>query len=180
MPNEDVGEVLGRYEMSRYPPALFDDAGLPLSPKKAELAQYLLRENYGAAPPSNAASVLDGGLILHHAKWESGVTYREVINMYLSVIQRYHDPVVVFDGYSSSPGTKDPARMKRSVCKFPCATFRCTEDTLTSIPCEQFLRNSENKAQLIGMLTQRLNENGIHTEQAVEDADVTIAKTAYQ
>lgn len=87
---------------------------------------------------------------------------------------------VVFDGYANSANsTKSQEQRRRYRLR------RSTEINLiwnTSIPVKQedFLSNPTNKSQFISLLQIKLQENGIQTLQATDDADVLIVKTAVE
>ena len=58
--------------------------------------------------------VIDGGALIHKLPWQRGNTYNEIVKMYVQYVTRkYKQATVVFDGYSSSPSTKDSVHLRR-------------------------------------------------------------------
>lgn len=60
--------------------------------------------------------MLDGGALLQRIPWPRGVSYNNIYDLYLKyVTQKYGSrSVIVFDGYSEMPSTKDMAHIRRS------------------------------------------------------------------
>ena len=57
----------------------------------------------------------DGSALLHHLPWPRGSTYDGVCQMYVNhVKQRYGTAVIVFDGYTNEPSTKDATHLRRT------------------------------------------------------------------
>ena len=61
-------------------------------------------------PSKDVRYALDGG-----APWPRGSTYHGVCQMYVNhVKQRYGTAVIVFDGYTNEPSTKDATHLRRT------------------------------------------------------------------
>ena len=60
-----------------------------------------------------ALYVLDGGAFLHRILWNRGMTYGEITQQY-TCMSHYKNAVIVFDGYSEGPPTKDMTHARRS------------------------------------------------------------------
>ena len=50
-----------------------------------------------------------GGALLQHIPWPRGVSYDNIYDLYVKFVTHKYGPssVVVFDGYSEMPSTKD-------------------------------------------------------------------------
>ena len=63
--------------------------------------------------------VLDGGSLVHKAKWCKGDTFINIFNSYINyVTKKYGYGAVVFDGYPEVPTTKDATHIRRKAKKF--------------------------------------------------------------
>ena len=118
--------------------------------------------------------LIDGGWLLHQITSFAGCeTYRDVANLYLKLLlPRYKDRhvVVVFDGYRRS--TKDHEHQRR--CHNYCADISIKGSTVCSIPMKRLLANSNNKLELIKLLSNIFTEKGIEVHAADDDADTVI------
>ena len=85
--------------------------------------------------------------------------------------------MVVFDGYSDAPSTKDSAHLRQSVGKVGVVVHFSPNMTLQTKK-EEFLSNKENKQRFIAMLSKRLEQMGCEVQMARGDADVLIVQTA--
>ena len=94
------------------------------------------------------------------------------------VIRKYGRAIVVFDGYSDKPSTKDCAYMRRSGGTIG-VTVHFTSSMALHTKKEEFLSNKHNKQRLIALLSQRLEQAGCEIHQARGDADVLIVQTAF-
>ncbi len=103
--------LLFKYELSSYPTSLFKSTGVMLAAQKHTLAEALIGEQGNISPTvteDDILYVLDGGALLHRLPWKVGQTYNDILHMYtLYVTKKYTPCVVVFDGYSDGPSTKD-------------------------------------------------------------------------
>ena len=96
------------YELSPYPPSLFEAKDCLRKTDKAQLVEAI--RNY-VTPTSDDAVletipvtdhyVLDGGSLLHRLKWTEGSTYSSIADAYAKfTLDLYVHATVVFDGYS--------------------------------------------------------------------------------
>jgi len=117
---------------------------------------------------------------LQRIPWPPGFSFASLCKIYVEYINRKyagHDPIVVFDGYSSDSSTKDISHVRRSKGAIG-PKLKFTEDTSCRSKKELFLANSENKQCFINMLSVKLNESNSKTIHATGDADFLIVKTA--
>ena len=107
-----------KFEMCSYPPALFDSSLLPRKANKPVLADAIwtrTKNEQTTKPTGKVHYVLDGGALLHRIPWPRGLTYTEILSLYVQhVTQRYNQATVVFDGYEEGPSTKDCVHQRRS------------------------------------------------------------------
>ena len=87
------------------------------------------------------------------------------------------EALVVFDGYSDEPSTKDTAHIRRKMGTVG-KTVKFASDKTLDMKKDMFLANSSNKQRLINMMSEKMNASGIKTCQALGDADVLIITTA--
>ena len=100
--------------------------------------------------------------------------------MYVDYVsRRYQNVIVVFDGYSAGPSTKDCTHLRRTH-GLSSAKVIFTGHTLCKSKKEEFLANVENKQSFIYMHSQHLEEKGVRALHADSDADVQIVKTAVE
>ena len=121
-------------------------------PDKANLGK-LLSNNATVSKETviDTAYVLDGGCLLHKAKWPpKGATYQDVVKSYLSYVERNygHSVTIVFDGYNNGPSTKDHEHL-RQTSKTSAPNITVEENKMVSHNQEVFLCNEHNKDQLI-------------------------------
>lgn len=165
-----------QYELSAWPPALFENCSLRKGSGKAALLPVI--ENY--LTPSldlpeesvDTAYVIDGGYLLHVCSWQRHETYKEIVSKYVShVTNRYlsSDVTVVFDGYGKS-STKDHEHLRRG-CS---SQVLVEENSYAVLPPDMFLSNANNKAQLISLISTNLRKSGINVIQAETDADTLL------
>ena len=81
--------------------------------------------------------------------------------------------IVVFDGYTESPSTKDTAHIRRSKGQIG-NTINFSNDMTLDMKKDVFLSNKTNKQRFITNLRNQFSENGIKTLQAEGDADLLI------
>ena len=177
---EDIPQVF-TYELCSVPSSLFDTAGFIREPQKPALADAIwgLGDCSCVEPfRDDIQFVLDGGSLLQRIPWSKGSTFSTLCNVYVNYVTgKYHDAVVVFDGYRSGPTTKDTAHLRRTK-GITGAKVYLTQNTPFKTKKEQFLSNSENKQEFIFMLSRCLEANGCNTIHAEGDADVLIVTTA--
>lgn len=92
-------------------------------------------------------------------------------------IRHYGKATVVFDGYSGGPSIKDNTHQRRGkVNTHPIVNFNA--DTEFSGKREDFLARDSNKQGLIDLISDGLRQKDCTVINAVNDADVDIAKAA--
>ena len=168
------------YEMCTFPPSLFDSKGHMLQANKASLADHLWDtymvpgQGLPQPIPPDVQYVIDGGSLIHRLPWQRGVTFKEIILMYVRyVTSKYKTAIVVFDGYKEGPSTKDATHSKRRAgMSAPEVVFE--ENNILSTRKELFLSNDKNKQRFITKLGENLAEGGCGVFHAVGDADTLI------
>jgi len=172
-----------KYELSPYPPSLFEAKHQLRKPDKPALLEAI--RNHAASVddavlqsiPKTDHYVLDGGSLLHRLKWTEGSTYSSIADDYASfTVELYGKATVVFDGYEG-PSTKDNTHQRRKTTTVRNAV-NITETTKFVGKKDDFLSNEKNKKSLIDMISACLKQKGCHVVQAEGDADVDIVKAA--
>ena len=95
-----------KYELSPYPPSLFESKYRLRKPYKPSLLE-VIRKHVSSVDDAilqfilnTEHYVLDGGSLLYRLKWTEGCTYISIADMYASfTVERYGEATVVFDGY---------------------------------------------------------------------------------
>ena len=192
LPLQDVME----YELSAFPPALFDAKKVLRKPDKPQLAHAIAAhanrrptpeevENQETAgsqektPPETEHYVLDGGSLLQRLPWNRGETYGSIAKSYADfTIRHYSKATVVFDGYLDGPAIKDNTHQRRGKNVQPVVSFN--QDTIFSGKKEDFLSRDCNKQKMIDLISQTLRDEGCEVNNAPGDADVEIVKAAVQ
>jgi len=178
-------EEVMNYELSPYPPSLFEAKDLLRKPDKAQLIDALKTnvttisdEAVLKSAPEVEHNVLDGGSLLHRLKWTDGRTYSSIADDYASFTgKHYGKATIVFDGYFGGPSTKDNTHLRRAQ-KHVSNKVNVTEVTKFVGKKEDFLSNDENKQTLIKLISDRMRDTGCHVIQAEGDADLDIVKAA--
>jgi len=108
------------YELSPYPPALFEARNILRKADKFQLPQAI--REYAANLSSEAVMnsipeidcyVLDGGSLLHRLPWKKGNSYNAIAESYADfTVRHYGRATVVFDGYGEGPSIKDNAHQR--------------------------------------------------------------------
>jgi len=97
--------------------------------------------------------------------------------MYLNyVIKWYKSSIIIFDGYDNPDSIKRHEQQHRY--QNAGSRFTISDDIPVSTGQEKFLSNTKNKKQLIQMLIKTFTDNNINVDQACDDADKLIVKTA--
>ena len=176
-------EVLD-YELSPFPPALFEANYIMRKPEKTQLAnaiheyaRSLSDEAVTDKVPETNAYVLDGGSLMHRVQWVKGSTYGAIVESYVDfTLRNYGMATVVFDGYLGRPSVKDSTHRRRQQKHHPKVSF--TSATEFSGKKEEFLSEGCNKQGLIHMISDGLREKGCTVINAEGDADRDIVKAA--
>ena len=101
--------------------------------------------------------------------------------MYSNFVNRvYGKGIVVIDGYSNGPSTKDMTHLRRTNGCSGGPDICFSGDTLLCETKQRFLMNSSNKQRFIQHLMATFRENGFETVQAPGDADCLIVKAALE
>ena len=125
--------------------------------------------------------IVDGGFLLHRFKWsKEQKTFKDICSGYINYIKKYYaSSIIVFDGYDDKYSTKASEQRRRyATCDSP--NFTIQEDSPVTVTQQKFLSNSNNKKQLIQMLTNRLSKENIEVKSASADADTLILNTAIE
>ena len=181
----DLGDILS-YELSPFPPALFEARNILRKADKPQLAQAirdhatdLSSEALMNSLPETDCYVLDGGSLLHRLPWKTGDSYGAIAESYADfTVRHYGQATVVFDGYGEGPSIKDNTHQRRGKNMHPVVSF--TAETQFSCRKEDFLSRDENKAHMIALISTALTERGCHVIQSPGDADVDIVKAAVE
>ena len=144
-------------------------------PEKAPLRNILLAKE--AVNTSITSRVIDGGALLYKVHWDTTMTYSEVLERYVNLVQkRYGDCTIVFDGYDS-PSVKDNEHNKRALSRRN-VEVQFSPSMKISLKREDFLSNCTNKSRLIQMLTPLLVSDTQSIVNSKSDADTDIVKAA--
>ena len=111
------------FQLSPYPPALFEATNVLRKPNKPQLAhaisEYMISEAQTECNHRNEHYVVDGGSLLHRIPRTKGDSYGEIAESYADfTIQHYGLATVVFDGYTRGPSIKDNTHERRTNIKF--------------------------------------------------------------
>ena len=164
-------EVL-TYELSPYPPALFETGNILRKADKPQLAQAirdhaadLSSEAVMNCIPKTDCYVLDGGSLLHRLPWKKGDSYKAIAESYAEfTVRHYGQATVVFDGYGEGPSIKDNTHQRRGKNLHPIVSF--TAETEFSCKKEDFFTRDKNKADMIALTSTALTKRGCHVIQS--------------
>ena len=174
-------EEVMSYELSPFPPSLFETTHIFRKADKPQLVQAII-EHAGDAildtVPSTELHVLDGGSLLHRLPWKSGDSYGTIVKSYADFnVQQYgSSTTIVFDGYDVGPSIKDNTHLRREHDIHPIVSF--TADTQYTGKKDDFLSRGSNKQSLIRLLSDELRKRGCTVINAPGDTDVEIVKAA--
>ncbi|KAK3894504.1 hypothetical protein Pcinc_001759 [Petrolisthes cinctipes] len=109
---------------------------------------------------------------------KTGKTYTSILDSYCSYVSRHYGPsvIIVFDGYTNQPSTKDGTHTRRNKTVGRNVSF--TSAMPLKMKKQEFLSNNDNKQRFINMLSECLERTGFQVHNADGDADVLIAQTA--
>ena len=167
------------YELSQEPPALYKN-GLMRKATKSTLRQHLVKKAPNATEQCEF-TVLDGGALLYQVQWFPHSTYNDIAEQYTKyILGKYgngEDISVIFDGYDDPLSTKAHEHVRRSgLCSADVVVGDASMKVTTSR--KLFLKNTNNKKELIKILSSRFTKMNIATTQSKGDADVLTVKTA--
>lgn len=173
--DEGLRDLL-QYELLVYPPALCESRWILRSPDKPNLAEAIekVAPKNAVKLSEDAAHVLDGGSLVQRIPWPKKISYNKLTDIYIDDVKRIHeDAKTVFDGYSNEPSTKDNTHKKRTAGKIgPTINFK--PEMIVPLQKKDFLNNTSNKQRFVDLLSDRLQERGLETKHAANDADQLI------
>ena len=175
----DLDELF-KYELSIYPPSLFEGNGLLNLARKNQLSDSIAKKIDSFPEPNtiNAQShVIDGGSLIHRFEWKKGETFEEIMRTYVRAVKNFVNPIVIIDGYNNTMSTKSVAHARRAKGSVPEAHIS-PNLSFTLSNKSHFLANHKNKQAFITMLSKKMSDHGIVSMHADGDADVLIAETA--
>lgn len=163
------------YELSPFPPALFEARNIFRKADKPQLAHAILD-----SVSKTEYHVIDGGSLLHRMPWRHGESYGGIASSYADFTIRHYGSAstIVFDCYEEGPTIKDNTHLRRGHSIHPVVSF--TADTKFSGKKEEFLSRDVNKQRLIRMVSDELRKRGCTVINAIGDADVDIVKAAVE
>ena len=177
---EDLSEVF-KSELYTFQPALFSSKLCMRKGKKSALAHALWSSDIALDldfVSSLVQYVLDGAALLHHIQWTKGSIWDAILMMYVHYVKNnYGTAVVVFDGYTCSPNTKDYTHQERTGGRIEAVVY-FTRDMKLQTKKEEFQSNPGNKQRFRDVLSKQLQDAGCVTHHAEDDTGVLIAKTA--
>lgn len=173
---DDLPKIMS-YELSTYPTALFDSKTMIKVANKSTLLDAMWDANLQNPGPSEERQyILDGGALLHRIPWTRGNTWDEILQIYTQYVsRRYGKAIVVFDGYSTNPSTKDCAHLRRTNGLLGTTVHFSTEMRVQGKK-EEILANKENKRRFLNMLGERLEQTGCQVIHAAGDADLLMVQ----
>ena len=115
-------EEVRRYELSPFPPALFEARHVLRKADKPQLA-HAIRDHASDAMldcvPESTRHVLDGGSLLHRVPWQLGTRYGEIVNIMLispSVIMVQLPPLYLMETRKGRPLKITRTREEDAIC----------------------------------------------------------------
>ena len=127
---------------------------------------------------NNYSYVMDGGALLHRVCWVKGSNFKKIAKSYVQYVRKHYGKCyIVFDGYESA-STKSVEQKRRDKSFQKCPDVDVKEDIIVPFTQEKVLSNTNNKVQLIKMLSQYLKDDGNKVINCSGDADSTICHTA--
>ena len=136
-------------------------------------------KNEQTTKPTGKVHFLDGGALLHRIPWPRGLTYTEILSLYVQhVTQRYNQATVVFDGYEEGTSTKDCVHQRRSDVSGPSVNF--DSDMVLKLKKDVFLSNTANKQRFIKLFGEKLQLSGCNIIHVPGEADLMIVQMAFQ
>ena len=169
------------FELTKYPMSLFKD-NLMRKPDKSSLRKVFLPEN--SKHPAEVASskyVLDGGALLHRVHWVKGMKFKEVGKAYVDYVRRnYGSTYIIFDGYDDSTSIKSNEHMRRTGSKGSAQNVIIRDENEVPYSKERFLSNTNNKTELIALLSEYLTKDNQDVYICNGDAYTKIVATCLE
>ena len=162
-------EDVMKYELSPFPPALFEARKVLRKPDKPQLAIAITK-----ASRETHEATRDAQPKIQHYVLE---TYGSIAQSYAEfTIRRYPSATVVFDRYLGGPTIKDNTHQRRGKNVHPVISF--TEETVFAGKKDEFLSRDRNKQNMIDLISEKLRGKGCEVINAPVNADVQIVKAA--
>lgn len=165
------------HELTSEPLSLFFNGQMRKN-QKCNLRKLILFEepNIETTSRPHSVSIIDGGALLHKVRWQKDATFSDVFHDYLRTIQKYTNPVIVFDGYEGR-STKDHEHLRRY--PVPQSSY-VSVSSANKIPFEQnhYLSLLDNKKAFIKALSSFLRSYGVKVRCCQNDSGCIIAKEA--
>ena len=186
---EVTTDAMMKHELCTYPPSLFlaEDVMLPAT-KPALITGIKKASNYAPIKLSKREHkakgliVIDGGGLLHNVVWEKNTSFQIILRNYVKYIKNNlatdHPTFVVFDSYPDNPTTKDSIHASRYPSS--CLDVDIQPETILDIKKEIFLSNYKNKQAFVNKLKHCLEQSGILTRSAIDDADADVVSLAIE
>lgn len=186
--DEDITtKVMLGYELCTYPPSLFEYDDAMLKAPKPKLVDGIKKIS-GYKPDKLGKNeyrikgkvVIDGGGLIHHIKWETKTKFSDIYRNYVSFVNKNfafeHTTTVLFDSYPDVPTTKDAIHAIR----YPSVSLYVNigHHTVLDIQKNVFLSNYKNKQSFVDNLRKALDNSGVITYAANDDADRDIVALA--
>ena len=157
MQREDVISSYFEYELTVIPTSIFKD-NMMRKTAKSQLAKALSNDVEPCEQNVQAKYVIDGGSLIHKVKWPKKVTYKDIVQRYVSyVCAKYGESCIVFDDYGQDSSIKDHEHQLR-IGK-TCADIQLNKNMEAHNNQQAFLSNKKNKTQFIALLSQYLKPN---------------------
>ena len=113
------------YELSVFPPSLFEARNIFRKADKPQLAHAIVDFSTNVSSEANTdtvpITVLDGGSLLHRLTWKQETyMYGAIAQAYADfIIRHYGLATVVFDGYDGGPSIKDNTHLCKTWTEYP-------------------------------------------------------------
>ena len=144
-------EEVMRYELSSFPPTLFEARNVFRKADKPQLLAHAIRDHASDAMldcvPVSTRHVIDVGSLLHRVPWQLGTRDGEIAKHYADFAIRHYGPAttVEFDGYEEGPSIKDNTHQRRGRNMHPVVSF--TTATEFSGKTEEFWSKRHQQAE---------------------------------
>ena len=183
---EENEESYFYYEMSNEPMSLFKNM-MTRKPDKPSLQKTLVTDEELnkldlTSGQNNYSYVVDGGTLLHRLCWLKESNFEKRIQLPIMLSSKYERKhygkcYIVFDGYESA-STKSVEQKRKDKRFQKCPDVDVKENIIVPFTQETFISKSNNKVQLIEMLSQYLKDDENEVINCSGDADSTICHTA--
>ena len=176
---EELQQYL-QFELSPYPLSLFCERGMRKGTKSS--LYKIVKPCPNEIGVGSSIHVIDGGFLLHRVVWHRNESFAAICTNYIQYVKRHYgsNSIIIFDGYPADPAkknTKSAERLLRSQAQAS-ADVLFDESMIATFTQARFLANEKNKSRFISMLKKRFEESNYTVQQAAEDADTLIVRTA--